>query len=96
VYPSATPAATVREAVAWLDKLIDDGTSAGEIRDDVGTDLDNQLRNLRTALARGPVDLAGTVAGLREKISTRVNEGTITGDYATVLDEALVRLAGAV
>ncbi|GAB3161012.1 hypothetical protein GCM10027290_67640 [Micromonospora sonneratiae] len=95
--PPATPAtavpASLVEAMARLDQVIDDGVSSGAIRHDVGVDLRNQVRNLRATLAGGPTVLAEPVAGIREKIAIRVVEGSISADHARQLDAALAQLA---
>ncbi|BCJ66580.1 serine/threonine-protein kinase [Polymorphospora rubra] len=100
--PGATPgpsgpasAPTVPEAVADLDQIVTAGLAAGAIRDDAGLDLQNLLRNLRVAAARGPVDVHGPVQHLRSKITLRVDEGAITPEYATALRAGLDRLATA-
>ncbi|MGI5214548.1 serine/threonine-protein kinase [Plantactinospora sp. CA-290183] len=89
-------AGTVVEAVSQLDQIVDDGVATAAIRDHAGVDLRNLLRNLRTDLAAGPVDLTVRVARLREKVAIRVSEGSITAEYAELLDAALLRLATAV
>ena len=89
-------APTVAEAMARLDRLIDDGVTADEIREHAGIDLRNQLRNLRAGLADGSIDLTDQVTELRAKVAARRDEGSITPDYAERLDLALIALAGAV
>ncbi|XTZ14280.1 serine/threonine-protein kinase [Micromonospora echinospora] len=94
--PPADPGGeTLESAVGRLDQLIDAGVTAGEIREDVGLDLDNHLRNLTAAAAVGQHDVTQSVAQLREKVARRVTEGAITPGYARQLDTALQRLAAA-
>ncbi|MEU4568100.1 protein kinase [Micromonospora sp. NPDC023956] len=97
--PSPSPGSpggeTWESAVGRLDQLIDAGVTAGEIREDVGLDLDNHLRNLTSAAAVGQHDVTQSVAQLREKVARRVSEGAITPGYARQLDTALQRLAAA-
>jgi serine/threonine-protein kinase len=90
---SATP--SVSEAMANLDQIIADGLAASGIRDHAGVDLRNHLRNLRAGGNAESADLAGQVTRLRDKVATRVSEGSITPEYAQLLDAALVELAGA-
>jgi len=90
-----TIVATVNEAVAVLGQVIDDGLEEGAIRHDVGLDLQNLIRNLRSSLAAGSADIEQDVERMRRKVAVRVVEGTITFAYATELDSALNQLAGA-
>ncbi|RKR88197.1 serine/threonine protein kinase [Micromonospora pisi] len=90
--PVVVTAATFREAVAELDRLIGNGLAAGAIRGDVGVDLRNQLRNLQMSMISGPVDLVGPVDLLRQAVATRVHEGGISRDYARQLDAVLAQL----
>ncbi|ROT32276.1 serine/threonine protein kinase [Micromonospora sp. HM5-17] len=90
----ATP--SVSEAMANLDQIIADGLADSGIRDHAGVDLRNHLRNLRTGWNAESADLAGRVTQLGDKVATRVSEGSITPEYAQLLDAALVELAGAV
>ncbi|MEV4758312.1 protein kinase [Micromonospora sp. NPDC049559] len=94
--PDATGATGVHDAIARLDRAIADGVASGDIRDDAGLDLRNQVRNLRSGLRTGSDGLAGEVAGLRDKIAVRVGEGAISAGYAQLLDAALVDVAAAV
>lgn len=90
--PDATP--SVNEVMASLDQIVTDGLAASAIRDHAGVDLRNHLRNLRTGLATGPADLSGQVTVLRDKVAVRLVEGSITPEYARLLDAALAQLAG--
>ncbi|MEO3744368.1 protein kinase [Plantactinospora sp. B5E13] len=91
--PDATP--SVNEVMASLDQIVTDGLAASAIRDHAGVDLRNHLRNLRTGLATGPADLSGEATVLRDKVAVRLSEGSITPEYARLLDAALTQLAGA-
>ncbi|MEV0153161.1 protein kinase [Micromonospora sp. NPDC050686] len=83
------------EVAARVEGLIGDGVSTGAIRDDVGLDLRNELRNLTTAVGDGRADPAFPVARLREKVTVRLREGAITPEYARQLDTAIAALGAA-
>ncbi|MEE6257169.1 serine/threonine-protein kinase [Plantactinospora sonchi] len=87
--PGATT--SVNEVMASLDRIVTEGLAASAIRDHAGVDLRNHLRNLRAE----PTDLPGQVTLLRDKVAVRRDEGSITPEYARLLDDALVQLAGA-
>ncbi|GAB7050271.1 serine/threonine-protein kinase [Catenuloplanes indicus] len=95
---SATaPVPTVREAMAALGHILDDGVASGEITAEAGQDLRNLVRNLEANLAAGGAhDLASQVRNLHVKVGDRLREGTISTEYATELGAALDRLAIAV
>ncbi|MDP9797540.1 serine/threonine-protein kinase [Catenuloplanes nepalensis] len=95
---SATaPVPTVREAMAALGHILDDGVARGEITADAGQDLRNLVRNLEANLAAGgALDLASQVRNLHVKVGDRLREGKISAEYATELGAALDRLATAV
>ncbi|MEV1285640.1 serine/threonine-protein kinase [Micromonospora sp. NPDC049679] len=84
---------SVRGTLDQVGDLITEGVADGAIRPDAGTDLQNLLRNLRSALTRGAVDPTRAIAELREKVAVRATEGAITDAYADGLDAALARLA---
>lgn len=90
---SAPPRVAAAELVAQLHQIIDDGVSAGAIRDDVGIDLRNHVRHLLSMSLTEPADLTRPVAKIREKIAVRVAEGTITTAHARQLDTTLAHLA---
>lgn len=92
--PTSNPG-TLVEAANRVDGLISAGLGAGEIRDDVGLDLRNELRNLTAAVSSGRDELAPPVARLREKVAVRLGEGGISPAYASRLDAAIVELGGA-
>ncbi|WP_433649211.1 serine/threonine-protein kinase [Micromonospora zamorensis] len=92
--PTSDPG-TLVEAANRVDGLISAGLGAGEIRDDVGLDLRNELRNLTAAVSSGRDELAPPVARLREKVAVRLGEGGISPAYASRLDAAIVELGGA-
>ncbi|MFY1668371.1 protein kinase domain-containing protein [Plantactinospora sp. WMMB334] len=89
------PPQPVSEVMTQLYQIVDDGVAANAIQDHAGVDLRNQFRNLRADSAAAAPDLAGQVALLRDKVTVRRNEGSITPEYAELLDAALVRLASA-
>jgi eukaryotic-like serine/threonine-protein kinase len=94
---AATPAGSAA-AVASLERVqrsVDDGVAAGQIRPDVGTDLDNLLGNLRAALAsRRPGNLVAQVGQLQDKLRQRLTEpGAIAPARALAVSAALTRLA---
>lgn len=92
--PTSDPG-TLVEAANRVDGLISAGLGAGEIREDVGLDLRNELRNLTAAVSAGRDELAPPVARLREKVAVRLGEGGISPAYASRLDAAIAQLGGA-
>ncbi|WP_262284800.1 serine/threonine-protein kinase [Micromonospora sp. MA102] len=94
--PPATGAPTppaggdLSEAAHRVEGLIEAGLATGQIRDDVGVDLRNLLRNASTATGEGA--LTGAVDRLRDKIADRRREGSISPGYARQLDEAAADL----
>ncbi|MFJ2083575.1 serine/threonine-protein kinase [Micromonospora chokoriensis] len=92
--PTSRPGSLV-EAASRVDGLITAGLGAGEIRDDVGLDLRNELRNLTAAVSSGRDELAPPVARLREKVAVRLGEGGISPGYASQLDAAIADLGAA-
>ncbi|WP_329104094.1 protein kinase [Micromonospora sp. NBC_01699] len=89
------PPDSVGEAVDQFDQLVGRGLATGAIREDIGLDLRNQVRNLEASTIDGPVDLTGPVDRMRGAVTLRVREGGITVGYAEQLDAALTRLAAA-
>ncbi|MEU7586154.1 protein kinase [Micromonospora sp. NPDC049230] len=89
--PTSGPG-TLVEAANRVDELISAGLSAGEIRDDVGLDLRNELRNLTARVSSGRDELAPPVARLRQKVAVRLGEGGISPAYARQLDAAITEL----
>ncbi|MEV4692047.1 serine/threonine-protein kinase [Micromonospora echinospora] len=85
--PPATGRADPAERV---DGLIEAGLTEGQIREDVGVDLRNLLRNAVAASGEGEVTAA--VDRLRDKIDERRREGSITPGYARRLDAAAAEL----
>ncbi|WP_422771591.1 serine/threonine-protein kinase [Plantactinospora sp. WMMC1484] len=90
------PPQPLSEVMAQLYQIVDDGVTANAIEDHAGVDLRNHLRNLRADSAGPTPDLAGQVTLLRDKVTVRRDEGSISPEYAELLDAALVRLASAV
>jgi serine/threonine-protein kinase len=55
------------------------GVADGQIRQDVGVDLDDLIQPIQAGLAAGnTAQVPGMVAGLRTKLATRLAEGAIT------------------
>ncbi|MDW5330482.1 serine/threonine-protein kinase [Plantactinospora sp. KLBMP9567] len=90
------PPPPISEVMAQLYRIVDDGVATNEIRGHAGVDLRNQLRNLRADSGDATADLAGQVSLLRDKVTVRRDEGSISAEYAELLDAALLRLARAV
>ncbi|WP_428963745.1 serine/threonine-protein kinase [Micromonospora fluostatini] len=89
----STPSAPVVDPANLVGQLIDEGVASGDIRDDVGTDLRNLMRNL--SYDSDPETLAAAVNSVRGKVAERRREGSITPAYARELDAAIARLATA-
>ncbi|MEU3454468.1 serine/threonine-protein kinase [Micromonospora sp. NPDC006766] len=90
---SVPPGGGLLDAADRMDRLIEAGLAAGQIRDDVGVDLRNLLRNAAAATGEGA--LTSAVERLRAKIGERQREGSISPAYATRLDAAAAQLAAA-
>ncbi len=86
---------TLVEAANRLDAVIGAGLADGGIREDVGLDLRNELRNLTRAVTGGEGELGPGVARLREKVSTRLGEQALSPAYAEQLDAAIAALGAA-
>nr|WP_229705943.1 serine/threonine-protein kinase [Micromonospora sonchi] len=86
---------TLVEAANRLDAVIGAGLADGGIREDVGLDLRNELRNLTRAVTGGERELGPGVARLREKVSTRLGEQALSPAYAQQLDAAIAALGAA-
>ncbi|MFD6718392.1 serine/threonine-protein kinase [Micromonospora chalcea] len=84
------PATGQADAAERVDGLIEAGLAEGQIREDVGVDLRNLLRNAVAASGEGEVTAA--VDRLRAKIDERRREGSITPGYARRLDAAAAEL----
>ncbi|MBF5030520.1 serine/threonine protein kinase [Micromonospora sp. ANENR4] len=84
------PAAGQADAAERVDGLIEAGLTEGQIREDVGVDLRNLLRNAVAANGEGEVTAA--VDRLRGKIDERRREGSISPGYARRLDAAAAEL----
>ncbi|GIJ23260.1 hypothetical protein Vlu01_38840 [Micromonospora lutea] len=93
--PAPVGGDTLVEAANRLNQVIDAGLADGGIRDDVGLDLRNELRNLTRAVTGGEDDLGQGVARLREKVSTRLREDGLSPAYAQQLDAAITALGAA-
>ncbi|GIJ28459.1 hypothetical protein Vqi01_36210 [Micromonospora qiuiae] len=86
---------TLTEAANRLEAVIGAGLADGGIREDVGLDLQNELRNLTRAVAGGDGELGPGVARLREKVATRLGEQALSPAYAQQLDAAIAALGAA-
>ncbi|MEU7761533.1 MULTISPECIES: serine/threonine protein kinase [Micromonospora] len=84
------PATGQADAAERVDGLIEAGLTEGQIREDVGVDLRNLLRNAVAANGEGEVTAA--VDRLRGKIDERRREGSISPGYARRLDAAAAEL----
>jgi eukaryotic-like serine/threonine-protein kinase len=88
-------AGTAADSLERVRRSIDEGVAAGQIRPDVGTDLDNLVGNLRGALTsdrRG--DLPHRIDQLQGKLQKRLGEpGAITPAGAEAVSLALGELA---
>nr|WP_240742119.1 serine/threonine-protein kinase [Micromonospora zingiberis] len=98
--PSRTPSPpaprdTLVEAANRLEDVIGSGLADGGIREDVGLDLRNELRNLTRAVSLGEGELGPGVARLREKVATRLREEGLSPAYAQQLDAAIIALSAA-
>ncbi|WP_207929401.1 hypothetical protein, partial [Actinomadura sp. 6K520] len=95
--PSRTPESPepgLHEALLRLRFAVNEGVETGDVRDDVGLDLNNVIENIldrpRDALESRRAD----VAHLQHKIATRAREGAIDGDRADELHHILERATG--
>jgi hypothetical protein len=90
----ATPGRAV-DPLERVQRTIDDGVAAGQIRPDVGTDLDNLVGELRDALGSGHHgDLEHRIDELQRKLEKRGEEsGAITPAMAEAVSLALDELA---
>ncbi|MEU4790454.1 protein kinase [Micromonospora tulbaghiae] len=84
------PAAGQADAAERVDGLIEAGLTEGQIREDVGVDLRNLLRN--AIAANGGTEVTAAVDRLRGKIDERRREGSISPGYARRLDAAAAEL----
>ncbi|MGV9764213.1 serine/threonine-protein kinase [Micromonospora tulbaghiae] len=84
------PAAGQADAAERVDGLIEAGLTEGQIREDVGVDLRNLLRN--AVAANGESEVTAAVDRLRGKIDERRREGSISPGYARRLDAAAAEL----
>ncbi|MFG1676445.1 serine/threonine-protein kinase [Micromonospora sp. NPDC049282] len=84
------PAGDATDPAERVDGLIEAGLADGQIREDVGVDLRNLLRNAVAASDEGAVTAA--VERLRGKIVERRREGSIAPGYARQLDAAAAAL----
>jgi serine/threonine-protein kinase len=81
-------------ALNQLSRTIAADVAAGQVRQDVGLDMDNLIQPVKTELAAGqPAPVAQLAATLRVKLWTRVSEGAVTVSAATVLNDEISALA---
>jgi eukaryotic-like serine/threonine-protein kinase len=81
-------------AIYQLSRTIAADVSSGQVRQDVGVDMDNLIQPVRTELAAGqPAPVAQLATALRQKLWTRVSEGAVTVSAATVLNDEITALA---
>jgi hypothetical protein len=77
-------------AIRQLSQTIGNDVATGQMRQDVGVDLDNLIAPVQTELAAGEkasvVQLADTISA---KLRTRVSEGAVSGPAASVLNGEL-------
>ncbi|HEY2130360.1 MAG TPA: protein kinase [Streptosporangiaceae bacterium] len=82
------------DAVDQLWRTIAADVASGQVRQDVGLDMDNLIQPVKTALAAGQTaPVAQLAATLRQKLWTRVSEGAVTVSAATVLNDEITALA---
>ena len=94
--PAQGSAAAAMDSLERVQRSIDQGVASGQMRPDVGQDLDNLVVNLRSAIGTDgdPADLAQRVRALREKVEQRTTEpGAITPARAGAVRGALGDLA---
>ncbi|XVQ09657.1 serine/threonine-protein kinase [Spirillospora sp. CA-255316] len=88
--PPPAPSADPVQVLSRAQRAVDEGTAAGEIRSDVGLDLNNVLGNLRRDLQQNPsVDLRARLAEIHAKIDTRLGEDALTPSRAERLHAIL-------
>jgi eukaryotic-like serine/threonine-protein kinase len=88
--PSGLPSASALAAIQQLGSTIREDVAAGQIRQDVGLDMDNLILPVMTQLASGqPAPVQQLVSTLRAKIATRLSEGGLTTQAANQLTSEL-------
>ncbi|HEX8928279.1 MAG TPA: hypothetical protein VGA45_05130, partial [Actinomycetota bacterium] len=94
--PAQGSAAAAMSSLERVQRSIDQGVASGQLRPDVGQDLDNLVFGLRSAIGTGgqPSDLVQRVGALQEKVAQRTTEsGAITPARAGAIQAALRDLA---
>jgi hypothetical protein len=94
--PAQGSAAAAMSSLERVQRSIDQGVASGQLRPDVGQDLDNLVFGLRSAIGTGgqPSGLAQRVGALQEKVAQRTTEpGAITPARAGAIQAALRDLA---
>jgi hypothetical protein len=88
--PSGLPSASALAAIQQLGSTIRADVAAGQVRQDVGLDMDNLILPVLTQLASGqPAPVQQLVSTLRAKITTRLSEGGLTPQAADQLTSEL-------
>ncbi len=81
-------------AINQLFRTIAADVASGQVRQDVGLDMDNLIQPVKMELAAGqPAPVTQLATTLREKLWTRVSEGAVTVSAATVLNDEITALA---
>ncbi len=81
-------------AISQLSRTIAAEVASGQVRQDVGVDMDNLIEPVKTELAAGQAaPVAQLATTLREKLWTRVSEGAVTVSAATVLNDEITALS---
>ncbi|MWA04239.1 hypothetical protein F8568_028455 [Actinomadura sp. LD22] len=83
--PDPVPSVSFRQALLRLRFAVGQGVAAGDVRADVGLDLNNVIRGMLAHPRHGGAD----IADLRHKISTRTREGAIAPGRSTELHQIL-------
>jgi hypothetical protein len=86
---SPSPTLTFEDAVSRLQTTVENAAESGKIRGDVATDLLNLIRPLLGSDAK---DVDGPVSQLRQQISGRVREGSLSSAQAAILRARLTDL----
>jgi hypothetical protein len=96
---TSTPATlSPLSAIAQISRTIRHDVTTGQMRQDVGVDLNNLIQPVQAELAIGEPASTGELAdALRAKIATRLSEGAVTPAAARALDSELdlLRRSGA-
>ena len=69
---------------------VDQGVNSGDVRSDVGVDLNNVITNIENDINGS--DFHQQILALRDKIATRLREGALSQRRASTLDAILAPL----